>query len=208
MSVDGTLIKKKIRFSSYTRKFRRERLQSHIYTVLTASSNMTKYLRISWYIRERGVCEEPNHTREKLHKKVWYTTKIINTLCFKSFKKECRFMRQYVRHLCFAACNDTTAKLWGIYFQVTLVHCNSNRYTRTCIYQLHKRNTIDYICTWSVPLLKVLRHVSPDFCFVLRIGVFFIPSSLGEGQDCRYGANFDAKVQYSSQALIGCCNDC
>ncbi len=40
-----TLIRKKIKFASYRRKFRRERLQSHIW--LTASSNMTKYLRIS-----------------------------------------------------------------------------------------------------------------------------------------------------------------
>jgi|688.fasta_scaffold346778_1 hypothetical protein len=73
----------------------------------------------------------------------------------------------------FAACNDTTAKLWGIYFQVTLVHFSSNRYTLTCIYQLHTRNTLDRICTWSVPLLKVLRQVSPDFCFVLSFDAFF-----------------------------------
>ncbi len=44
----STLIKKKIEFSSYIRKFRRELLQSLIW--LTASSNMTKYLRISSYL--------------------------------------------------------------------------------------------------------------------------------------------------------------
>jgi hypothetical protein len=42
--------KKKIKFSSYIRKFRRERLHSHIW--LRASSNMTKYLCISLYIRK------------------------------------------------------------------------------------------------------------------------------------------------------------
>ncbi len=47
---DVALIKKKIKFSSYIRKFRRERLQSHRW--VTASSNMTKYLRISSYIRK------------------------------------------------------------------------------------------------------------------------------------------------------------
>ncbi len=45
----GTLIKKKIKFSSNIRKFRMEQLQSHIW--LTASSYMGKYLRISSYIR-------------------------------------------------------------------------------------------------------------------------------------------------------------
>ncbi len=46
----GTLIKKEIKFSSYLRKFRRDRLQSHIW--LTASSYMIKCLRISSYIRK------------------------------------------------------------------------------------------------------------------------------------------------------------
>jgi hypothetical protein len=44
-----TLIKKKIKFSSFIRKFRVEQLQSHW---LTASSYMGKYLRISSYIRK------------------------------------------------------------------------------------------------------------------------------------------------------------
>ncbi len=44
------LMKKKIKFSSYIRKFRMEQLQSHIW--LTASSYMVKYLRISSYIRK------------------------------------------------------------------------------------------------------------------------------------------------------------
>jgi hypothetical protein len=48
--LDYTLIKKKIKFSSYIRKFRVEQLQSHIW--LTASSYMGKYLRISSYIRK------------------------------------------------------------------------------------------------------------------------------------------------------------
>ncbi len=43
------LIKKKIKFSSYIRKFRVEQLQSHIW--LTASSYMGKYLRISHVLR-------------------------------------------------------------------------------------------------------------------------------------------------------------
>jgi hypothetical protein len=42
--------KKKIKFSSYIRKFRMEQLQSHIW--LTASSYMGKYLRISSYTRK------------------------------------------------------------------------------------------------------------------------------------------------------------
>ncbi len=46
----STLMKKKIKFSSYIRKFRMEQLQSHIW--LTASSYMVKYLRISSYIRK------------------------------------------------------------------------------------------------------------------------------------------------------------
>jgi len=46
--VKATLIKKKTKFSSYLRKSRRERLQSHIW--LTVSSYMTKYLRISSYM--------------------------------------------------------------------------------------------------------------------------------------------------------------
>jgi hypothetical protein len=43
-----TLIKKKIKFSSYIRKLNRDRLQSHKW--LTASSYIVKYLRISSYI--------------------------------------------------------------------------------------------------------------------------------------------------------------
>ncbi len=46
----AALIKKKRRFSSYIRKFRRDRLQSHKW--LTASSYMVKYLRISSYMRK------------------------------------------------------------------------------------------------------------------------------------------------------------
>jgi hypothetical protein len=46
----ATLIKNKIKLSSYIRKFRMEQLQSHIW--LTASSYMGKYLRISSYIRK------------------------------------------------------------------------------------------------------------------------------------------------------------
>jgi hypothetical protein len=48
--VRGTLIKNKIKFSSYIRKFRMEQLQSHIW--LTASSYMGKYLSLSTYIRK------------------------------------------------------------------------------------------------------------------------------------------------------------
>ncbi len=48
--VQITLIKNKIKFSSYIRKFRRERLPIHIWT--TASSNMTKCLHISSYLQE------------------------------------------------------------------------------------------------------------------------------------------------------------
>ena len=44
----SSLIKKKIKFSSYIRKFRMEQLQSHIW--LTASSYIGKYLLISSYI--------------------------------------------------------------------------------------------------------------------------------------------------------------
>ncbi len=44
--------KKKRKFSSYIRNFRREQLQSHTGIWLTVSSNMTKYLRISSYIRK------------------------------------------------------------------------------------------------------------------------------------------------------------
>ncbi len=47
---ENALIKKEKKFSSYIRKFRRDRLQSHIW--LTASSYMVKYLRISSYIRK------------------------------------------------------------------------------------------------------------------------------------------------------------
>ncbi len=43
-----TLIKKKKTFSSYARKFRRDRVRSHRW--LTASSYMTKYLRIFSYM--------------------------------------------------------------------------------------------------------------------------------------------------------------
>ncbi len=46
----STLIKKNKNFSSYIRKFRREQLTIPI--CLTASSYMTKYLRISLYIRK------------------------------------------------------------------------------------------------------------------------------------------------------------
>jgi hypothetical protein len=46
-----TLIKKKIKFFSYTRKFRGERLQSRL-TAPSNMTNMTKYLRISSYIRK------------------------------------------------------------------------------------------------------------------------------------------------------------
>ncbi len=50
ISVRHTLIKKKIKFSSYIRKFRVEQLQSHIR--LTASSYKGKYLSISSNIRK------------------------------------------------------------------------------------------------------------------------------------------------------------
>ncbi len=46
----GTLIKKKIKFSSYIRKFRREQLQRHI--LLKASAYVGKYLLISSCIRK------------------------------------------------------------------------------------------------------------------------------------------------------------
>ncbi len=46
----ATLIKKKIKFSSYIRKFRRDRLQSRIWQ--TASSYIVKNLRISSYVRK------------------------------------------------------------------------------------------------------------------------------------------------------------
>ncbi len=49
-SLQSTLIKKKIKLSSYIGKFRVEQLQSHIW--LTASSYMGKSLRISSYIRK------------------------------------------------------------------------------------------------------------------------------------------------------------
>ncbi len=49
-SFPSTLIKNKIKFTTYIRKFRWDRLQSHIW--LTASSYMVKYLRISSYIRK------------------------------------------------------------------------------------------------------------------------------------------------------------
>ncbi len=45
-----TLLKKKRKFTSYIRKFRRDRVQSHVW--LTGSPNMTKYLHISSYIRK------------------------------------------------------------------------------------------------------------------------------------------------------------
>ncbi len=45
-----TLIKKKIKFSSYIRKFRMEQLQSHVW--LPASSYVVKYLRVSSYRRK------------------------------------------------------------------------------------------------------------------------------------------------------------
>ncbi len=48
-SLGPTLIKKKIKFSSYIRKFRMAQLQSHIW--LTASSYKYKYLGISSYVR-------------------------------------------------------------------------------------------------------------------------------------------------------------
>ncbi len=47
-----TLIKKNKKFFSYIRKSRRERLQSHIWIWLMASSYMTKYLCISSFIRK------------------------------------------------------------------------------------------------------------------------------------------------------------
>ncbi len=50
LCVWATLIKKKIKFSSYIGKFRVEQLQSHIW--LTASSYMGKYFRSSSYIRK------------------------------------------------------------------------------------------------------------------------------------------------------------
>jgi hypothetical protein len=46
----GTLIKKKIKFSSYIKKFRRER--SKRFYMTNASSHMTRYLRISSYNRK------------------------------------------------------------------------------------------------------------------------------------------------------------
>ncbi len=46
----STLIKKKIKLSSYLRKLRMEQLQSHIW--ITASSYMGKYLRFDPYIRK------------------------------------------------------------------------------------------------------------------------------------------------------------
>jgi hypothetical protein len=47
----ATLIKKKIKFSSYIRKFRVEQLQSHMTNGLL-TSYMVKYLLISSYIRK------------------------------------------------------------------------------------------------------------------------------------------------------------
>ncbi len=49
-SLSCTVKKREIKFSSYIRKFGRDRLQSHIW--LTASPYIVKYLRISSYIRK------------------------------------------------------------------------------------------------------------------------------------------------------------
>ncbi len=49
---DGALIKNKIKFSSYIRKFRVEQLNAKSYIYDFASSYMGKYLRISSYIRK------------------------------------------------------------------------------------------------------------------------------------------------------------
>jgi hypothetical protein len=57
------------------------------------------------------VCGRSQITLEKSHKKVWYTSKIINTLCSKSFTKECRSMQQYVRHMCFSFSSDTLVRI-------------------------------------------------------------------------------------------------
>jgi hypothetical protein len=59
----AALIKNKIKFSSYIRKFILEQLQSHIW--LTASSYMGKYLRISSYIRKPFLI----YTLQLLHSK-------------------------------------------------------------------------------------------------------------------------------------------
>ncbi len=48
----STLIKKKIKFSSYIRKSRMEQLQSHIWLTAPQSSYVVKYMRISSYIRK------------------------------------------------------------------------------------------------------------------------------------------------------------
>jgi hypothetical protein len=50
VTIQCTLIKKKIKFSSYIRKLTMEQLQNHMW--LTASSYIGKYLRISSYIRK------------------------------------------------------------------------------------------------------------------------------------------------------------
>ncbi len=69
-----TLIKKKIKFSSYIRKFRMEQLQSHVW--LTASSYVGKYLRFSTYIREPFFMDDfaSASLRISLHRrKIWFS---------------------------------------------------------------------------------------------------------------------------------------
>ncbi len=71
-----TLIKKKMKFSSYIRKFRMEQLQSHLWP--TASSYMGKYLRISSYIRKPFLIYDNDFATAPLWislymKKVWFS---------------------------------------------------------------------------------------------------------------------------------------
>ncbi len=77
-----TLIKKKIKFSSYIRIFRVEQLQSHIW--LTASSYIGKYLPISSYIRKPFLIYdfETAPLRISLYMmKIWFSFLSVHALC-------------------------------------------------------------------------------------------------------------------------------
>jgi hypothetical protein len=73
--------KKKIKFSSYIRKFSRDRVQNHVW--LTASSFMVKYLHISSYIRKPFLIFDRSHLNLLIYEEnfLLFFISVANTIC-------------------------------------------------------------------------------------------------------------------------------
>ncbi len=142
--------KKENKVSSHIRKFRRERLQSHMW--LTASSNMTKYLRISSYC----ILGSPSSymTLQPLRSKFPYIWGKINFLFYHcrdvaiTFTKMTKNCKSYIKYLR-PSCESRGCHMRPLYRPRLLLHQMNLEYTNILTLSSNFG-----IFTWSFSLRK------------------------------------------------------